>query len=90
MLKGVDIIEQLGFFKESIEEKITKQMQIAIKKGIVPGASVILDNDKSIIYTVRNLNIGNDNDLTAYLHSKTHIISWKVTSESLTSLRFNK
>ena len=38
-------MEQLSFIEESLQENVIKQMQKAVRKGIVPGAIVIFDND---------------------------------------------
>lgn len=48
-------MEQLSFIEESLQENVIKQMQKAVKKGIVPGAIVIFDNEKKDRNIVMNL-----------------------------------
>ena len=42
-------MEQLSFIQseKTLKDKITKQMKTALKKGIMPGALVYFDEDKS-------------------------------------------
>ncbi|OOM81768.1 hypothetical protein CLPUN_09520 [Clostridium puniceum] len=39
--------EQLSMLEETRKEKIKKQIKQAVAKGIIPEATVIIDNDES-------------------------------------------
>lgn len=81
---------QVGFIKDNLKESIIKQMKKAINKGIIPGAIVIFDNDKSDRNIVKSLYIGNENKLEAILvtESGCSFIGWPALSERLTVVGF--
>lgn len=84
-------MEQLSMFKndnKSIKSSITKEMHIAIKKGIIPGAIVIFDNCDEHKYTVSHLFIDNDKKLSASLRSDSDLMSWHISSERLTVIGY--
>lgn len=80
-------MEQISFIEESLHEKITKQMKRAIKKGIIPGAIVIFDEDYKQEYTVMNLSIS-DNTLNVRLISDTCMMSYPALSERLSVIGY--
>lgn len=85
-LPGGENMEQMTMLEETLQTKMAKQMKIAIRKGIVPGAKVILDKDENVIYTVIHLYCGHGEKLEAYLRSKLCDIGWEVSSKRLTTM----
>ena len=69
-------MEHLSFIQieKTLKDKITKQMKIALNKGIIPGAIVCFDNNKNNCYEVFDLIIHNDLNLAARLESSEIIV----------------
>lgn len=78
--------EQLSMLEETRKEKIKKQMKQAINKGIIPEATVIIDNDKKTIYQVAYIYAGHDGTLEVSLHRSAVSMSWNALSDRLTVL----
>lgn len=76
-------MEQLSMLEEEKEDKMMKQMKLAIKKGIVPSAKVILDGDSKYVYTIVDLYCSCDHNLNATLRHNNSSMSWNVLSERL-------
>lgn len=83
-------MEQLSFISETLQEKIAKQMKIALKRGIIPGAVVIFDGDNKCKYVVMNLFINNEDNLAVKLISNNCMMSYKALSERLSAVEFYK
>ncbi|OOM17178.1 hypothetical protein CLSAB_18980 [Clostridium saccharobutylicum] len=79
------MIEQLSMLEEKRKEKIKKQMKQAIAKGIIPEATVIIDNDKNTVYQVGYIYAGHD-CLEVNLYTGSGSMSWNALSERLTVL----
>ncbi|WP_302653794.1 hypothetical protein [uncultured Clostridium sp.] len=65
-------MEQLSFIQieKTLKDKITKQMKIALNKGIIPGAIVCFDNNKNDRNIVIGLHLGSENKIEARLMSE--------------------
>lgn len=85
-------MEQLSFIEESLQENVIKQMQKAVKKGIVPGAIVIFDNDKKDRNIVMNLFLGSENKIEVRLISESgcSIMSYPALSDRLSVVDYYK
>lgn len=85
-------MEQLSFIQieKTLKDKITKQMKIALNKGIIPGAIVCFDNDKNNCYEVFALIIDNDLNLAARLRDKGSQLSWRADSDRLHVIGFHE
>ena len=79
------MLEQLSMLEETRKEKIKKQMKQAIAKGIIPEATVIIDNDKNTIYQVGYIYAGRDS-LEVNLYRSAASLSWNALSDRLTVL----
>lgn len=83
-------MEQLSFISETLQEKIEKQMKIALKRGIIPGVVVIFDGDNKCKYVVMNLFINNEENLAVKLISNNCMMSYMALSERLSVVGFYK
>lgn len=85
-------MEQLSFIQieKTLKDKITKQMKIALNKGIIPGAIVCFDNNKNNCYEVFDLIIDNDLNLAARLRDKGSQLSWRADSDRLHVIGFHE
>lgn len=85
-------MEQLSFIQieKTLKDKITKQMNIALNKGIIPGAIVCFDNNKNNCYEVFDLIINNDLNLAARLRDKGSQLSWRADSDRLHVIGFHE
>ena len=85
-------MEQLSFIEESLQENVIKQMQKAVKKGIVPGAIVIFDNEKKDRNIVMNLFLGTENKIEVRLISESgySIMSYPALSDRLSVVDYYK
>ena len=84
-------MEQLSFIQEkTLKDKITNQMKIALKNGIIPGAIVYFDEDKNNSYEVFDLVIDNDLNLAARLKNKGSQMSWRADSDRLNVAGFHE
>lgn len=85
-------MEQLSFIEESLQENVIKQMQKAVKKGIVPGAIVIFDNEKQDRNIVMNLFLGSENKIEVRLISESDcsIMSYPALSNRLSVVDYYK
>lgn len=85
-------MEQLSFIEESLQENVVKQMQKAVKKGIVPGAIVIFDNEKKDRNIVMNLFLGSENKIEVRLISESgySIMSYPALSDRLSVVDYYK
>ena len=85
-------MEQLSFIEESLQENVIKQMQKAVKKGIVPGAIVIFDNDKKDRSIVKSLFIGSENKIEVSLISEGgySVMSYPALSDRLSVVDYYK
>lgn len=85
-------MEQLSFIEESLQENVIKQMQKAVKKGIVPGAIVIFDNEKKDRNIVMNLFLGSENKIEVRLISESgcSIMSYPALSDRLSVVDYYK
>lgn len=76
--------EQISMLGETRKEKIKKQMKQSINKGIIPEATVIIDNDKNTIYQIYSIYIGSDCNLEVNLFRNGVNMSWNALSDRLT------
>lgn len=85
-------MEQLSFIEESLQENVIKQMQKVVKKGIVPGAIVIFDNEKKDRNIVMNLFLGSENKIEVRLISESgySIMSYPALSDRLSVVDYYK
>lgn len=85
-------MEQLSFIEESLQENVIKQMQKVVKKGIVPGAIVIFDNEKKDRNIVMNLFLGSENKIEVRLISEIgySIMSYPALSDRLSVVDYYK
>lgn len=83
-------MEQLSFISETLQEKIEKQMKIALKRGIIPGAVVTFDGDNKCKYVVMNLFINNEENLSVKLISSNSMMNYMALSERLSVVGFYK
>lgn len=85
-------MEQLSFIEESLQENVIKQMQKVVKKGIVPGAIVIFDNEKKDRNIVMNLFLGSENKVEVRLISESgySIMSYPALSDRLSVVDYYK
>lgn len=60
-------MEQLSFIEESLQENVIKQIKKAVRKGIVPGAIVVFDNDNKDRNIVKSLFLGSENKIEVSL-----------------------
>ncbi len=83
-MSAFEIIEDVK--KETLQDKMKKQLTKAIKKGIVPGVKVYIDKDEKDIYVVTNLYCGSGEILETRLLSINGSLSmpWSVLSNRLT------
>ena len=84
-------MEQLSFIQieKTLKDKITKQMKIALNRGIIPGAIVYFDQNKKNCYEVFDLIIDNDLNLAARLRDKGSQLSWRADSDRLHVIGFH-
>lgn len=85
-------MEQLSFIEESLQENVIKQMQKAVRKGIVPGAIVIFDNDKKDRNIVKSLFVGSENKIEVSLISENgcSVMSYPALSDRLSVVDYYK
>lgn len=85
-------MEQLSFIQneKTLKDKISKQMLIALKKGIIPGAIVHFDENKKKCYEVFDLVIDNDLNLAARLKDEGSQMSWRADSDRLHVIGFHE
>lgn len=72
--------------KETLQDKMKKQLTKAIKKGIVPGAKVFIDKNEKDIYIVLHLYCGSGEVLEIRIMSIDggSSIPWNALSDRLT------
>lgn len=72
--------------KETLQDKMKRQLRQAIKKGIVPGAKVSIDKNEKDIYIVLHLYCGSGEVLEIRLMSidGSSSIPWNALSDRLT------
>lgn len=85
-------MEQLSFIEESLQENVIKQMQKAVRKGIVPGAIVIFDNDKKDRNIVKSLFLGSENKIEVSLISESgySVMSYPALSDRVSVVDYYK
>lgn len=85
-------MEQLSFIEESLQENVIKQMQKAVRKGIVPGAIVIFDNDKKDRNIVKSLFLGSENKIEVSLISESgcSVMRYPALSDRLSVVDYYK
>ena len=83
-------MEQLSFIKDTLEERIKKQMIKAVNKGILPGTIVTFDDNEKDRNIVLGLYLGNENKIEARLMSESSncYMSYPVLSERLNVIGF--
>ena len=83
-------MEQLSFIKDTLEERIKKQMIKAVNKGILPGTIVIFDDNEKDRNIVLGLYLGNENKIEARLMSESgnSYMSYPVLSDRLKVIGF--
>ena len=83
-------MEQLSFIKDTLEERIKKQMIKAVNKGILPGTIVTFDDNEKDRNIVLGLYLGNENKIEARLMSESSnsYMSYPVLSDRLKVIRF--
>lgn len=79
-------MDQLSMFEVPMKERVSKDIVKAVRKGIIPGAIVIFDNNNNYKYTVISLGIGSELKLQVLLISETGMSSesWLALSDRLT------
>ncbi|EOU1465723.1 hypothetical protein VOI00_001848 [Clostridium perfringens] len=76
-----DIIEDVK--KETLQEKMKKQLYKAIKKGIVPGAKIIFDNDRTEVWEIWYIHMLSGGVLGIYINSRNCSMSWEALSSRI-------
>lgn len=76
--------EQISMLEETRKEKIKKQIKLAVNKGIIPEAIVIIDKDKNTLYQVAYIYVGHDCTLEVNLHRNGTWMPWNALSDRLT------
>ena len=83
-------MEQLSFIKDTLEERIKKQMIKAVNKGILPGTIVTFDDNEKDRNIVLGLYLGNENKIEARLMSESSnsYMSYPVLSDRLKAIGY--
>lgn len=78
--------------KETLQDKMKKQLTKAIQKGIVPGAKVFIDKNEKDIYTVLGIYCGSGEVLEVRLMSLdgSLVMPWNALSSRLTVIEWEE
>ena len=75
-----------------MQENVIKQIKKAVRKGIVPGAIVVFDNDNKDRNIVKSLFLGSENKIEVSLVSEggSSVMSYPALSDRLSVIDYYK